>query len=84
VSRALVQSGAGTLTVFAFDAAQGLSEHSAPYDAVVQMLEGEAEIKISGKPFHVRGGEILILPANQPHAVRALSRFKMLLTMFRA
>ena len=84
VSRTLIDKKAGTVTLFAFDEAQGLSEHTAPYDATVCLLEGEAEIVISGKPHRVEGGEVIILPANEPHALKALKRFKMLLIMIRS
>jgi len=84
VSRTLVKRPAGTITVFAFDAGQGLSEHTAAFDALVQVLEGEAEISISGKAFQLRSGDAILLPANQPHAVAATTRFKMLLTMIRS
>lgn len=84
VSRTLVKKPAGTVTVFAFDAGEGLSEHTAPFDALVLGVEGEAEISISGKPHHVGRGQILRLPADQPHAVKAATPFKMLLVMIRA
>jgi quercetin dioxygenase-like cupin family protein len=84
VSRALIDKKAGTVTLFAFDEGQGLSEHTAPYDALVQMLEGQAEITVAGKPIHAGAGEIVLMPANQPHALKALTRFKMLLTMIRS
>ena len=84
VSRTLIDKKAGTVTLFAFDEAQGLSEHTAPYDATVCLLEGEAEIVISGRPHNVQGGEVIILPANEPHALKALKRFKMLLIMVRS
>ncbi len=84
VSRTLVKQKAGTVTLFAFDAGQELSEHTAPYDALVQGLDGEAEITIAGQPWRVREGDIIIMPASQPHAVRAVSRFKMMLTMIRS
>ncbi len=84
VSRTIIDKKAGSLTIFAFDEAQGLSEHTAPYDATVCMLEGEAEIVISGRPHRVQGGEVIILPANEPHALKALKRFKMLLIMIRS
>ena len=84
VSKTLIAKKTGTVTLFAFDAGQGLSEHSAPYDATVCLVEGEAEMSVSGKPFRVREGEIVILPANEPHAVRAVKRFKMLLIMIRS
>lgn len=84
VSRTLLQNKAGTLTVFAFDQGQALSEHSAPFDALVQILDGEAEITIAGEKFLLKAGQIILMPANIPHAVRAVSAFKMLLTMFKA
>ncbi|MBX7213295.1 MAG: cupin domain-containing protein [Thermoflexales bacterium] len=84
VSRALMAGPAGTVTAFAFDGGESLSEHSAPYDALVQVLEGEAGITIAGKRQVVPAGEVILLPANVPHAVDAPGRFKMLLTMIRA
>jgi quercetin dioxygenase-like cupin family protein len=84
VSRTLVQREKGTITLFAFDAGQGLSEHTAPFDALVHVLEGEAEITISGRPLRARAGELVLMPASEPHALRAISRFKMLLTMIRS
>jgi quercetin dioxygenase-like cupin family protein len=84
VSRTLVKSPGGTITAFAFDAGEGLSEHTAPFDALVLMIEGEAEISISGKPYSLQGGQLLKLPARQPHAVKAISPFKMLLVMIKA
>ncbi len=83
VSRTLLKRTTGTVTLFAFDAGQGLSEHMTPFDAVAQVLEGEAEIVISGKPLHTTAGEAVLMPANQPHTVKAINRFKMLLTMIR-
>jgi len=83
VSKTLIDKKVGTLTLFAFDAGQGLSEHTAPYDAVVQILEGAAELVIAGKPVKARAGELVIMPAGVPHAVRSVQRFKMLLTMIR-
>jgi len=83
VSRALVQKPVGSLTLFAFDAGQGLSEHSAPYDAYVQVLDGETELVIGGQSVIARAGETVLMPANVPHAVHAKQRFKMLLTMIR-
>lgn len=83
VSRQITKSEAGNVTLFAFDKDQALSEHTAPFDALVHVLDGEAEIEISGKPFHLKTGDAIIMPANEPHAVRALTRFKMLLTMVR-
>lgn len=84
VSRTLVKHPTGTITAFAFDAGQGLSEHTAAYEALVQIIEGKTEITISGKPFQLEGGQAILLPANQPHAVTALSPFKMLLIMIRS
>jgi quercetin dioxygenase-like cupin family protein len=83
VSRTLLDKDAGSITLFAFDKGQGLSEHTAPYDATVQIIEGVAEIKISGKPSRVKAGELIIMPANKPHALRAVEKFKMLLIMIR-
>ena len=83
VSREVIRRGSGTVTVFAFDAGQGLSEHTAPFDAMVHILDGRAEITIDGKPCPVSAGEMLIMPANRPHALHARERFKMLLTMLR-
>jgi quercetin dioxygenase-like cupin family protein len=84
VSRTLVKRGTGTVTLFAFDEGQELSEHTAPFDALVQVLDGEAEITISGNAIRARAGEAVLMPANQPHALRAVARFKMLLTMIRS
>jgi quercetin dioxygenase-like cupin family protein len=84
VSREIVKKPTGTVTVFAFDMGQSLSEHTAPFDALVQVLEGEVGIIISGKPHCLQGGELILMPANQPHALKALKRFKMLLTMIRS
>ena len=83
VSRELIRKPAGTLTVFAFDQGEGLSEHTAPFDAVVCILEGEAQITISKKPYTVKEGEMLIMPANKPHALHAVTKFKMLLIMIK-
>ncbi len=83
VSKTLIDKKTGTLTLFAFDAGQGLSEHTAPFDAVVHILDGEAEIMIGGKAVLASAGSLVIMPANVPHAVRAHQRFKMLLTMIR-
>jgi len=83
VSRTLVKKPTGTVTVFAFDAGEGLSEHATPFDALVLGLDGEAQITIEGRPYAVHGGELLLLPANRPHAVRATQRFKMMLVMIR-
>lgn len=84
VSRTLVGRPKGTITLFAFDMGQGLSEHTAPFDALVHVLEGEAEIVVSGKPWITKTGEAILLPANQPHSLKALTKFKMLLTMIRS
>jgi quercetin dioxygenase-like cupin family protein len=84
VSRALIDHKVGTVTLFAFDAGEGLSEHTAPYDALLHVLEGEAEVTIAGNPNNLRAGEAVVLPAGKPHAVRASRRFKMLLTMIRS
>lgn len=84
VSRTLLDKKTGTLTLFAFDKGQGLSEHTTPYDAWLYILEGETEVTISGQQFHLTQGHAIILPANQPHAVKALTRFKMLLVMIRS
>jgi quercetin dioxygenase-like cupin family protein len=84
VSRTLVKKDTGTVTAFAFDAGEGLSEHTAPYDALVLVVEGESEISIAGTAHRVTAGHLLRLPARQPHAVKALTRFKMLLIMIRA
>ena len=83
VSKTLVDQKTGTLTLFAFDAGQGLSEHSAPFDAVVQVLDGEAEATIGGKLLVVGAGALVVMPANVPHSLYAAKRFKMLLTMIR-
>lgn len=84
VSRTLVNKPAGTVTLFAFDGGEGLSERTAPFDALVHMVDGEASIRIGDQEFAVRGGQILLLPAGKPHALRAVTAFKMLLTMIRA
>ena len=84
VSRTLLSRPTGTVTLFAFDAGQGLSEHTAPFDALAHLLEGEAEIVVSGKALPTRAGEAVLMPANQPHALKAVTRFKMLLTMIRS
>jgi quercetin dioxygenase-like cupin family protein len=84
VSREIVKKPAGNVTLFAFDAGEGLSEHTAPFDALVQVLEGEAEIMVSGRSHRVLGGEMILLPAGSPHALKAVRRFKMLLTMIRS
>ena len=84
VSREIIRKSTGTVTLFAFDKGQGLSEHIAPFDALVHILDGEAEITISGKKYHLVQGQMVILPASKPHALQALSRFKMLLVMIRS
>ena len=84
VSRTLIDKKAGTVTFFAFDEGQGLSEHVAPYDALVSVLDGEAEVAISGKIYHVKEGEMIILPANKLHALKAIRKFKMMLIMIKA
>jgi quercetin dioxygenase-like cupin family protein len=83
VSRILLKRAGGTVTLFAFDEGQSLSEHTAPFDAVAHVLEGEALITIAGVPLTVPAGDMILMPANQPHAVAARARFKMLLTMIR-
>ena len=83
VSRQITKAEAGNVTLFAFDQEQGLSEHTAPFDALAHVLEGEAEIKISGRPFRLRPGDAIIMPADEPHGLQAITRFKMVLTMIR-
>ena len=84
VSKTVIKKKTGSVTLFAFDQGQGLSEHTAPFDAMVQVLDGEVEIKISGKPFHLKQGEMIIMPANEPHALNAVKRFKMMLIMVKS
>ncbi len=84
VSKTILNKSVGTITLFAFDGGQGLSEHTAPYDAVVQVLDGSARITIDAEDKTVTQGQIIVMPANVPHAVNAETRFKMLLTMIRA
>jgi quercetin dioxygenase-like cupin family protein len=84
VSRQITKEDAGNVTLFAFDDGQELSEHKAPFDALVQVLDGQVEVRISGKPYTLSAGEAIVMPANEPHALKALTRFKMLLTMIRA
>ena len=84
VSRTIVDRECGTVTLFAFGEGQGLSEHTAPFDALVYVLDGEVQVTISGNVLHVKEGEMVIMPANQPHALRATSRFKMLLVMIKS
>ena len=83
VCRALVQKPVGSLPLFAFDAGQGLNEHTAPYDAYVQVLDGEGELVVGGKSIRVKVGDMVLMPANVPHAVSAVQRLKMILTMIR-
>ena len=84
VSYQVTKAEGGNVTLFAFDESQELSEHTAPYDALVHVLEGEVEIRISGNPFLIKAGKGIIMPANEPHALKAIKKFKMLLTMIRA
>lgn len=84
VSRTVINQKNGTITLFAFDAGEGLSEHAAPYNAYAQVIEGKLDVTISGKPFSLTNGEIIIMPANQPHALKAESAVKMLLVMIRS
>ncbi len=83
VSKVIVKQEEGNVTLFAFDKGQGLSEHSAPFDALVQVVEGEAEIIINRQPFHLKSGQSIIMPADIPHAVNATGKFKMMLTMIK-
>ena len=83
VSRIVVKAETGTVTLFAFDEGQELSEHTAPFDALVHVLDGEVAINISGNPFHLKAGDAIVMPADEPHAVKAVKKFKMLLTMIR-
>jgi quercetin dioxygenase-like cupin family protein len=84
VSRQVIAKPTGTVTLFAFDKGEGLSEHSAPFDALVNVLDGQAEITISGKPHRLAAGDAIIMPANEPHALKALERLKMLLVMVKS
>jgi quercetin dioxygenase-like cupin family protein len=84
VSRTIMDKKAGTITLFAFDEKQGLSEHTAPYDALVYVLDGEVEVAIAGKPVNLKAGEMTIIPANKSHALAAKTRFKMLLVMVKS
>ncbi len=81
VSRTIIDKKAGTVTLFAFDSGQVLSEHSAPFDAMVYVVDGEADVAISGKNFHMKQGDMIIMPENRPHSLKAAKKFKMLLTM---
>ncbi len=84
VSNTIIDKNTGSITLFAFDVGQGLSEHTTPYDALVYVIDGEAEIIISDKKFRLKEGEMIIMPANEPHALKAISRFKMLLLMIKS
>jgi quercetin dioxygenase-like cupin family protein len=84
VSRTVIDKTAGTVTLFAFEEGEGLSEHTAPYDALVYVFDGEAEVVISSKPLLLKQGEMIIMPANEPHALKAVKKFKMLLVMVRS
>ena len=84
VSKEIIKKNTGTVTLFAFDKGQGLSEHTAPFDALVYVLDGKVEITISGKSSDVKSGQIIIMPANKPHALKAAERFKMMLVMIKA
>jgi len=84
VSREIIRKSTGTVTLFAFDEGQGLSEHTAPFDALVYVVDGQVEVLISSKAYHLNQGDFVILPANETHALRALSKFKMLLVMIKS
>jgi quercetin dioxygenase-like cupin family protein len=84
VSKEIIRKPTGTVTIFAFAEGQGLSEHTAPFDALVQVLDGEAEISIAGEPHRLREGEMIVMPANKPHALKAVKPFKMMLVMIRS
>lgn len=84
VSRTLIKKSTGTVTLFAFARGQELSEHTAPFDAMVHIIDGEAEVTISGNPFQLAAGDMIIMPANEPHALKAVENFKMVLTMIRS
>ena len=84
VSKEIINKKTGTVTLFAFDLGQGLSEHTAPFDALVYILDGDAEIFIDKKPFHLKQGEMIIMPANKPHSLKAVKQFKMLLIMIKS
>ncbi|MFA5255795.1 MAG: cupin domain-containing protein [Candidatus Omnitrophota bacterium] len=83
VSKEIIKKESGTVTLFAFDKGQGLSEHTAPFDALVNVLDGQAQVRISGEPYIVKEGELIIMPANRPHSVQAIERFKMLLVLIK-
>lgn len=84
VSREIIKKDAGTVTLFAFDKGQGLSEHTAPFDALIYVIEGEPQIIISGKPFNPKAGDVIIMPANKPHSLKAVNSFKMMLVMIKS
>ena len=84
VSRTIIDKATGTCTLFAFDEGQGLSEHTAPFDALVYLIDGESEVTISGKILHLKEGDMVIMPANKPHALRAVKKFKMMLVMIKS
>ena len=84
VSRTIIQKPVGTVTIFSFDKGQGLSEHTAPFDAMVAILDGEAEVSMDRRPVKVKAGEFIIMPANRPHALKAVKKFKMALIMIKA
>jgi quercetin dioxygenase-like cupin family protein len=84
VSKTLIKLPNGTVTFFAFDINQGLSEHTAPFDALVNIIDGTAEISIGGNPYVLNAGEMIIMPANKPHSLKALTKFKMMLTMIKS
>ena len=84
VSKTLIKKDTGTVTLFAFDKGQGLSEHTAPFDAMVCILDGQAEITIDNNPVKVKNDQVIIMPANKPHALKAVERFKMLLIMIKS
>jgi len=84
ISRTIVKKDVGSVTIFAFDEGEGLSEHTAPFDALVQIIDGEAEIMIKGKPLRATEGQLVIMPANKPHSLKAIKRFKMVLVMIRS
>ncbi len=84
VSKEIIKNDKGTVTLFAFDKGQGLSEHTAPFDALVHVFDGKAEVIISGKSFYLQSGDLIIMPADKPHALKAIERFKMILVMVKA
>jgi quercetin dioxygenase-like cupin family protein len=84
VSRTVIKKKTGTVTLFAFDQGQALSEHTAPFDAMAYIIDGAAEITVSSKTFHLKAGEMIIMPANEPHALKAVKKYKMLLIMIKS